>query len=194
MHWYREAIGGATGLTKTKVEKRLVELEKVAERRGHKSDWLVIFRSDDPALWDKDVNKGFDNRAMSLKKVPEKIKYLKMTEPRSRDFVIIEMSNDLLPKFSDDGKVGWEGRSHLAYSGRHLGIWGRDLREMNGRVILIYPGFEQYGGWGFGHEYGVDKEQSYTWAGKKVPKTVLEIAVKTTDLSPTETMKLLKKK
>jgi len=79
-HWYDTALPGLTGLTKAKAEKRLAELQKVADASGDKGGWLVIFRSADPTLWGKGVNKGRDDFALDLKKVPEKIDFLKLTD------------------------------------------------------------------------------------------------------------------
>ena len=55
------------------------------------------------------------------------------------------------------------------------------------------PGaFKGYGGWGFGH-IGGDKGSGYTWDNKAIPATAFEIAVKSSELSTSESEKLLKK-
>jgi hypothetical protein len=47
-------------------------------------------------------------------------------------------------------------------------------------------------GWGFGHKAWVNGEQYYGWNGDEIKKTVFEISVRTSELSPEEEDKLLK--
>src|SRR5207248_172420 len=77
--WYQQAAPTLTGLNKTRVDKRLAELEKiVATPTGPtpKSDWFVLFRAADPRIWNQDVNRGKDVFAVAVKKAPDKIEYL----------------------------------------------------------------------------------------------------------------------
>src|SRR5262249_11833554 len=44
LFWYEQAVGELNGLTKTKVEKRIVELDKVAEKFRDNSDFFNALR------------------------------------------------------------------------------------------------------------------------------------------------------
>lgn len=44
LFWYEQAIGGLTGLTKTKIEKRMVDLEKVADKYRDNSEFFNALR------------------------------------------------------------------------------------------------------------------------------------------------------
>jgi hypothetical protein len=44
LYWYEQCVGGLTGLTKTKVEKRMADLEKVAEKYRDNSELFIALR------------------------------------------------------------------------------------------------------------------------------------------------------
>ena len=57
---------------------------------GISLDWLVLFRSHDPAIWDTDVSQGDHHLARALAVVPEDIRYLRIR--KDSEFRIIEMN------------------------------------------------------------------------------------------------------
>jgi len=194
-HWYEQALSGLSGLSKTKVEKRLAELEKVAEGLGGaKSNWFVIFRSADPAIWNKDVNKGKDSFAIDLKKVPDKIEYLKLTNVKNNDYVIVPITRDKLTGITDGGRYGWNGTNKFEYNGYHLGIYDKEGDATKGAsVCVLVPGaFQGWRGWGFGHK-SKEPGTGHTWANVEIPSTVFEIAVKPGPLTDAESKRLLRK-
>jgi hypothetical protein len=194
-HWYKQALPELAGLTRTKVEKRLQEVEgsavvetPVEEPKG----WLVVFRSANPALWDKKVNQGPNARAIPIKDVPDQVRYLKLTNVRSKDFVVIEMTKEDLAKQADDGKIGWQGTGHYEWRAHQLGIYDRGRpAAQRGDISVCILKRQGYRGWGFGVRGGIDDMQGYSWAGAPIAPTVFEIAVTTGPLSPAETKKLL---
>jgi len=194
-HWYKSAIPDLAGLSKTKVEKRMGELEEIARSTSRQlekgSSWTVLFRSADPSIWNKQVSKGSDY-AIPLAKAPKEIKFLKMTNVPTGDFVIIEVTPKRMTELSDDGKYGWEGRHLMASGAYHLGVVDASRIIKNKGDIYISPG-QGAMGWGFGIGHFVAGKQAYSWDGKPLEKTAFEIAVGVGPLSASESKKLLKK-
>jgi hypothetical protein len=192
--WYSQAEPSLTGLTQTRIAKRLKDLDTQLELRKP-VEWFVLFRSADPSLWNMDVNKGRSQFARALDKAPEKIRYLRLMRMDRGAYVIVEVTKAELKKQVDNGRYCWEGRNAFAYQGHQLGIYDRELvlRE-RGSILLEVTGFGQgYSGWGFGMRGYLNDQQGYCWAGKPIPKTVMEIAVTAGPLSEAESKKLLKK-
>jgi hypothetical protein len=196
-HWYQEAAPGLAGLDKTRVEKRLEELDKViaANTPGPRTNWVVLFRGADPRMWNRDVNQGKDAYAIDLKKTPAKIEFLRLSYPLKNDYVIVPVTRDKLLGLSDDGRYGWNGTNKFEYDGFHLGVYDTqgDATKKKGSICVLVPGaFQGYLGWGFGHD-GLKKTQGWTWASEKLEPAVFEIAVTAGPLTEMEAKKVLKK-
>lgn len=193
-HWYKKAAeGNLTGLAKTKVEKRLMELDNVAADASTDKDWLVLFRSADPKIWNKNQRDN-NNFAIALDKLPDDLKFVRLTNAKTGDYRIVPVTRDKLMTTSDDGRYGWNGTNKNEYGGYHLGIYDRE-NNANARdtVCVWVPGaFQGYKGWGFGHKCD-NSGTGFIWDNQVLPATVFEIAVKTTPLTATESKKLLKK-
>jgi hypothetical protein len=201
-YWYEQALPELAGLAKSKAEKRESEVQKLLEARtgaktSNSGGWTVLFRSANPAICGRDYNGSTNNFAVSLKKTPEKIEWLRLTAHYKKDYVIIPMTRDRLPEGgSEEGGIGWQGRSDNRWKGYHLGIYRTDTKAKDrGEVVIAEPrAFAHFKGWGFGHHFGVDDRQGYSWDGKEIPPSVFEIAVKAGQLSPAEMKKVLGKK
>jgi hypothetical protein len=164
---------------------------------GETAGWTVIFRSSDPSIWNKEVNRGRDAFAIPLAKAPPGVQFLKMSIPDGA-CVIIPMANALLPGTAPVGKgtFWWDGTGIMRYRAYHLGIYDKSVRkrfpEVKGTVgIFAGMAWENYSGWGFGSNVGYDDKQSYAWNNAEIPPTVLEISVKTTPLTEAEKKALL---
>jgi hypothetical protein len=197
--WYQQIAREVTGLDKVRVDNRVPELTKLSEQKAERvrgNFWTVIFRSDDPTIWNTATNRGKDRFSTPLDKVPNGIKYLKLTEMAKKNFAIIEMTNLRLSDRTEQDGYGWIGTCYNQFGGRHLGIYDVAWRDYPAGAIVIYELRQPflYRGWGFGHRSVFDDVQGYSWDGQPVAKVVLEIAVKFTPLTPDETKKLLKKK
>ncbi len=193
--FYRDSIGELTGLDKIRAEKRIVEAEKLT---GAASAWLIVFRSNDPSIWDKDVKKSVSHQAMKLDRVPKNVRYLKLTECAKNNYVIIEMTKERLGKMSDENGFGWSGTGKVDFNTYHLGIYDQSKNlieaENRGDITLGWGNNFNWGGWGFGHRAWVEGGTVLGWASKEIPKAICEIAVKTSGLTLEETKHLLKKK
>lgn len=197
-HWYRMAAPDLTGLNKIRVDKRLAELEPIALAAGTpmpKNEWVVLFRSSDPTIWNKNVNKDKETFAVEVKKAPEKTTFLKLTNVKQNEYAIVAVTADKLLDLSDDGRYGWNGTNKFEYGGRHLGIYDKlgDATKKRGSVCVLVPGaFQGYLGWGFGH-MGPQNVPGWTWAQDTLPSSVFEIAVTAGPLTDAEAKKVLKK-
>ncbi len=190
--WYASALPGLTGLPKLKVEGRMKALpQSVATTETPKvpaqGTWMVIFRSDDPANWDKKVKTATDF-AVEIASVPDDIKFIKITKVDNSDFVIVPIGKEFLRKdgASGDGRFGWWNSSNLEEGAFHLGIWSKAMPIAVANKIAIRALWYASCGWGFGHKTGVNGGQWYAWNGKEIHKTVFEIAVTRSELTTAE--------
>jgi hypothetical protein len=197
-HWYQAASAELTGLNKVRIEKRIAEMAKVAEQRASRTGggWRIIFRSGDASIWNTEANRGRDVFAIPLERVPADIRYLKLTETAKGNYVVIEMTKARLDKLSDQDGYGWQGTNRLAAKGYHLGIFDTAMTDRAENTVTINAAVGQVDarGWGFGHRVFKNDRQGFSWAGVQTDPVVFEIAVKSTDLTPEETKRLLKKK
>ena len=213
-YWYEKALPELTGLMKDKVEKRVASTEgtevATAEPPSHpgtrkpvmaqekgtpvkpgKDGWTVIFHSSDPSIWNSDVNENKERFAVSLAKVPQNIRFLRMRAAGQNGEVIIPIMKSQLAIQSDNGRYGWNGTNRYAWNGYFLGIYCRryDANNHRGDIIVEYEG-QKSGGFGFGDPAGLGG-QGYTWAGVIVPQVVFEISVKSKPLAKAEQKFLL---
>lgn len=194
---YLQASFEAAGLEKTRIEKRILDLEKSEPKIIRmKGNWTVIFRSADPSIWNANVNRGRDLFAIALSKVNADIRYLKLTDASKNNSVIIEMSKLRLGDRTEQDGYGWNGKNTLDSKGYHLGVYDPMWKDwVKGTVCIYAPAvFNTFRGWGFGHRAAQDDEQGFSWNGEPVAKTVFEIAVKSNALTADESKRLLKKK
>jgi formylglycine-generating enzyme required for sulfatase activity len=159
-------------------------------------EWTVLFRSDDPSFWNKEMAfKG--NYAIPLAEAPVGVRFLRMKRVSSGATVIIPMSNDKLVKNgSVTDKYGWAGANDLSWGGHKLGIYdlrtrGRQGGTDAGEIAVFVDGFEGHQGWGFGNKVDSNDRQYFSWEREEVSKSVFEVAVKASDLTPTESQALL---
>ncbi|MDB5310040.1 MAG: hypothetical protein JWO38_4242 [Gemmataceae bacterium] len=197
--WYQQAAPDLSGLPKARVDKRLGELAKTIGNRVGRvggGGWRVIFRSADPGIWNTDTAKGQDHCAATLARVPADVRYLRLKDTETGKAVIVEMTKSRLGDRTEQSGYGWNGTNANEFNARHLGIYDLAWGSNTSGPIAIYTlrSVADYRGWGFGHAAGPGDRQAYTWGGEPAAKTVFEIAVKTTPLTPEEAGLLLKKK
>ncbi len=123
--WYHRALPSLSGLPKAKIESRLDELKPstpATRLPTLKVKWMLVFRSADPSIWNTDSD-GNERRAVSLAKLPDGIKYLKM-QIDPNQIVIIPMTKGKIGTVSKSETFGWEGRNLLVWGGHQLGIFG----------------------------------------------------------------------
>ncbi len=195
--WYQQIAREVTGLDKVRVDNRVAELTKLPEQKAERvrgNFWMVIFRSDDPAIWNTATKLGRDQFAIPVDKVPSGVKYLKMIETVINNFIIIEMSNMRLAEQTEQDGIGWNGKNEHTFNGHHLGVFNRAWPNTERGTVPILGAVPACRGWGFGHRSYLNDIQAYAWNGEPIAKVVIEISVKFTPLTPDETKKLLRKK
>lgn len=169
------------------------ETEQGSRRAGGKADtWVVLFRSKNPAHWNKRVEDGGDY-AIPLSVAPEGIKFVRLKRESNDSFVITEMNDVALANRGAVSKVcGWEGTCEHDCGAYHLGVYGLEAFAGRGRVCISKQNKDHLG-WGFGHKTYVDDRQYYSWGGNEIPPTVFENAVKCGELTASEKKHLLTK-
>lgn len=172
----------------------VAEQTEQGDRRpaGKADEWVVLFRSKNPAHWNKRVEDGGDY-AIPLSVAPEGIKFVRLKRESNDSFVITEMNDVALANRGAVSKVyGWEGTCEHDCGAYHLGVYGLEAFAGRGRVCISKQNKDHLG-WGFGHKTHVDDRQYYSWAGNEIPPTVFEIAVKCGELTASEKKHLLAK-
>ena len=182
--------------------------------------WLVLLRSTDPRAWNRDVNRGAIDYAISLDKVPGDIRFLRLScvvKKNAVPCVILPMSRERLTQCSEneDRVFGWNGTAAEEGPACDLGIYNNQWKINQDGVVHVRTR-NDCAGWGFGFlrlnvnrrvttarahgglsEHVVHENpegQGYSWAGKTLPgPVVFEIAVTALDLSDAESKRLLKK-
>lgn len=74
--------------------------------------WSIVFRSADPLLWNVPVLNP-DSYAVSLSKVPQDARYVRLRRMDTRQFVVLERTADDLARFRSTAHFPGEGRSEL---------------------------------------------------------------------------------
>jgi serine/threonine protein kinase len=144
--------------------------------------WTVLFRSDDPAVWDTD-SPG-ENFAVPLRRAPADIHYVRLRGTDTGEALILPLTRGQLNKGNmptpQEG-CWWNGTAKDDYGARHLGIAqaGRlKWPNLDGVVSVMDDGWDAFRGSGFGHLCMRNQTgQHYCWRGKEIPRTVFEIAV-----------------
>jgi hypothetical protein len=163
----------------TEDEKRRLTIQDADEPvpRG----WTVLFRSDDPSLWNT-FSPGA-NFAMPAGRAHNKVCFLRLKRMDTGDSLILPVTRDDLarePNAKPDRGFAWNGSSKLQYEARHLGI-ARAPRfrwpNLEGVLSVVDESLDAFSGSGFSHKCNVGDRQYHCWQGKEIPRTVFEIAV-----------------
>jgi serine/threonine protein kinase len=154
--------------------------------------WMVLFRSDDPSLWDTDTRRG-DQFSVPLRRAPESIRHVRLRRLDTGEALILPITVtqlDKAPAPIPERGSWWNGTAKEEYSGRHLGIAQAPRYKWpnhDGVISVMDDGWDAFTGSGFGHmcEHA-EKGQQYCWRGKPIPRTVFEIAVTAEPLTDEE--------
>jgi hypothetical protein len=170
---------------------------QAAPGRGTGASWTVLFRADDPSVWDtRSKGKKF---AVPLDEAPADFRYLRLRRMDTGEALILPLTRDQLqndkPPTSDVG-FWWNGTAKFDWEGRHLGIAQAPRHRFpapKGMIGVMTEGWDAFTGSGFGHKCFVNDKQYYCWRGQEIPRTVYEIAVTDGPLSPEEKRCLVSK-
>jgi hypothetical protein len=194
---YRALLPELRGLPRTVAERRSKVVSQPAAVPRAAGGWILLFKGDDPCAWNT-TGRG-NTMATPLERVPDDIKFLRLTRLDTGDSIIVPitranlMRNGHAPE--DSGYFRWNGENAFAWGGYHLGITegpvisGFDRAYGPGKMAaLVVGGIDYKVGSGFGHKaHERPDAQAYGWRGEPIPKTAFEIAVTTgpAEVTPT---------
>jgi hypothetical protein len=152
--------------------------------------WVVLFRSADPSVWNTD-SKQAASYARPVEEAHSQIRYLRLKRMDTGEALIVRITSDkLLEDTRPDPARGfwWHGVPGKRWGAHHLGVVQIPPKPDDDRnaISVTNDDFVAYYGSGFGHKYGVNDRQCYSWLGKEIPKTMFEIAVKCGPLTEAE--------
>jgi hypothetical protein len=159
------------------------------------SRWTVLFRADDPSVWD--TYAPGEKFAVPLQDAPDTFRYLRLRRMDTGAALILPLTPDQLhngkPPTRDKG-FWWNGTAKEDWKGRHLGIVEGPRHKFpapRDMIGVMTENWDAFAGSGFGHKCFVNDKQYYCWRGKEIPRTVFEIAVADGPLTPEEERCLL---
>ena len=185
---------------KTKLETALIPKEGSPNDPDPKEGpppkgWTVLFRSDDPAVWNTD-SPG-ERFAIPVRRAHSRIRYLRLKRVDTGEVVILAITHRQLALNDMPNPIAghwWNGTAREGWGARHLGIVQTPGRPTSEHEIvgLVVTAEHIYVGSGFGWESYVNDRQRYCWRGKEIPRTAFEIAVTADALTPAEQRNLVK--
>ncbi len=172
-------------------------------RAAEESSWTVIFRADDPLLFNHNAGKPTDANGFAISTAAlDKVRFLRMKRMDSGEYVIVKMEAAMISKTGlIEGDLWWGGgvvvRGSEGHRNRLLGISRRTwpttqrsdhlIRRASGRMDRGYRG------WGFSKiSQPNTPDGTWSWDGKPIDKTIFEIAVTSQALNGEEQAHLLK--
>lgn len=149
------------------------------------SDWILLFRSSDPSIWDTDFNEK-ESFAIKLNNAPDNIKYLKLKNTEGQSVIIPMRKSCLTSNIMVTENFGWAGNNNFSYLGFHLGIYNSKMWSGKSGDVHIVSDAGGYTGWGFGNGVLLNNGQYYSWNHKQINKCIFEISVKCNSLTNEE--------
>ena len=186
-HWYELALPELAGLEQMVAKRRLLELETAAN-----DGWRVVFRGTEPAHWNTTIDQH-DAFAIALDDVADSIKFLRLRQTGSGQFIVVPITKDLL---ASGGAISPRLMWHVDISRRNkssfLGIANNAFQVTDGQPYVYSESRNGYAGWGFGGVWKQPQGRAISWAGQVLGDVQIEISVKSDNLSPDEQRALLR--
>jgi clan AA aspartic protease (TIGR02281 family) len=158
---------------------------KPAPATNASARWTVLFRSDDPSMWNHARGRSSDRNGYAADvnaAAPEETRFLRIRRTDSGEAVITNLHKDALLTSTET----WIGSAWVGYGGTHLGIKNPAWKKLEKGLVDIDANYQ---GWGFGHVMyaAPGATMGYAWAGATIPtKMIFEIAVTSDELSAAE--------
>jgi hypothetical protein len=86
--------------------------------------WVVLFRSDDPSVWNTD-SADKSRFAITLTRAPREVRYLRLRRMDTGEMLIVPITYARLkehPRLLGEPEFGWDGAGIESHGGVHLGI------------------------------------------------------------------------
>jgi hypothetical protein len=189
---YTKVIPELTGLAKIKAEQSLNTVLD-ASQTGKESGWIVIFRSDNPKLWNTNSSDDPRNFAVTLDSLPPTIRFVRIRRGNGQA-VIAPIGKQTIGVLTTAARYRWQGSKPERFGAVLLGIIdnSQNVKTKPGEVAIVDSYDDVCSGWGFGTRMAHGGPAEACWAGKWIPKEPLEIAVTKRSLSSDEHKLLLK--
>jgi hypothetical protein len=155
-------------------------------------DWMVVFRSSDPAVWNTD-SPG-DKFAVPLRRVPASIRFLRIKRMDTGATLIVPIKQQqLLREEKPEPAEGcwWNGTAADGWGGRHLGLVQVPPQPISEKPTIRVSNHDFFSGSGFGHKTHINDRQYCCWQGQEIPQTTFEIAVTPNALTAEEKRSLM---
>jgi hypothetical protein len=183
---YERAMGESTGLTRAQIVKRLDEITKL---EGGADNWIVLFRSNNPALWNTKTDEGFLKFARPIETAPATVRYVRIRRPNG-EAVVMPINKQQLGEDAYGPRYGWRGSGTTLSKDTFLGICDESQKLGQTDVGKMVIGYKldrsMTTGWGFGHKFKSGSQTSMAWYGETVPRESLEISVLARELTAKE--------
>jgi hypothetical protein len=164
---------------------------------GPPRGWTVLFRSDDPSIWNTD-SPG-EKFALPVGRAHNKIHHLRLKRMDTGEMLVLPIKRAQLaiqPSPIPEKGYGWNGTAKNEYRSGHMGIFQATRIKWPDfppdTLSVMDDGWDAFSGSGFAHKPNTIDTQHYSWRGKEIPKTVFEIAVTADRLTKEERASLLK--
>jgi|GEM_PF-5442982 len=131
----------------------------------------VVFRANDPTIWNQRIKEGNDRFAMPIDAVTHPVSYLRLLRVDTGEAVVIRVDRGGLLRRGENPRLGWNGLCDEFSGGHHLGVYYREAPQ---EVEICFG----EGGWGFGHPYGDNDRQAFGWGGHAIGgPTIYEVSL-----------------
>ena len=131
----------------------------------------VIFRSDDPTIWNTQTREHENRFAQPVDSVSHSVSFVRLVRVGTGEAIIVRVDRAGLLRRGENPNLGWNGLNDEFLGGRHLGVYKNDAPQ---EVEICYG----EGGWGFGHPFDENNRQTWGWGGHAIGSpTVFEISV-----------------
>lgn len=189
---YLESIPELTGLAKVRAEKALDDVLAASQSTKDGGAWIVIFRSDNPKLWNTDSQDDPRNFAVPLDTLPQTIRFVRIRRGNGQA-VITPISKNAIGTLTSGPRFRWQGSKPERFGAVLLGVIdnSQNVKFKPGEVAIVDSYEDVCSGWGFGTRMAHGGPAEACWAGKWMPKEPLEIAVTKRPLSAEEKKLLL---
>ncbi len=186
---YAELLPSLEGLGKVRAENALQQVLKSLNSSGKgpsQNQWIVVFRSADPGVWNTDTSGDATSFAIPLDQLPPIVRFVRLRRANGAA-VIIPIDRASLGLETATKPFGWNGTNLPLHGARMLGIIDhRTNVDKKTGVVAISRKDGLFSGWGFGHRINHGGPAELCWNGQWIPKEPIEIAVIGRALTPEE--------
>lgn len=167
-------------------------VERTADRVIESNQWVRLFCSSGPGIWNSNLDVGETAFATSLTNAPPDVRYLRMSLVDQDKHIIIPMKQEYLGIAKNMGGYSWIGDKRKSKGIPEFGIvnnsWGAQYRNESHVSIAGKRGW----GWGSSPPGLTYPHAAFSWNGGKIKTGIVAIEVKAGALTEEEKQYLLR--